>query len=321
MGRTIHSNSINPVINGSITWSQESYSPAAVVLGGRFETETSFFTDASGLDNVQLDEMWTGTPNKATKETDGSTADAYTKFATRPDDVIFIDVDGPGGDDPTVYAHREVLNRTQDYGDGNAKSGFAMVDDSGTWKFSGDTSIQLQARISTEEISYVKFQSGNRGNEFDQKDKNKFFTGTSKGFFRLIAGSDPLGGFSDLEDGEFVAMTVSVADRFIKKTVFNSYRDSPDGTAVNEEVRNDQTLLNQFARNISIGNTVTNITGSMTILGRNYWTVGEIVDRVTNDYGSTQIGLAMTKIHNGFEPPRNAGDPSGDSTTIELGRF
>lgn len=307
------------VTSASVTWSREGYIPEAIVMGGRNETETSFFKDNSSFgSNLPLKEMWTGSPSEATKETDGATSDDYVKFAPEPEDVAWFDIDGPeDGEGPTLYAFRDMINRTQDYADGNAKSGYAMVDDT-TWQFSGK--IGLSARISNEEIAYLKFQGGDRAVESQQKNNNKMFTGSVKGYFRLVAGSDPLGGFSGLVDGEFTPLQVIKADRFIKKTVFESYRDNPDGTAVSETVRDDQSELNEYSRNLAISNSVPTVSGSIQLAGRNYFGVGDILTSIESVEGDIDINLAMVSVDIQFQPPRPAGTPSGDATIIELGR-
>ncbi len=307
------------VAAASVTWSREGFIPAAIVLGGRNETETSFFKDNDSFaDNIELKEMWSGTPNKTLKETDGSTTDAYVKFAPDPEDVAWFDIDGPeDGEGPTVYAFRELNTRTQDYSDGNARSAFAMIDDT-TWQFSGK--LGISARVAPEEISYIKFQSGDRGVEFDQKDNNKMFTTTVLGYFRLVAGSDPLGGFADLEDGEFTPLQVVKTDRFLKKSVFESYRDNPEGDAETSGVRDDQSELNEYARNVAIGNSVPTVSGSIQLTGRNYYGVGDILTSIESVEGDIDINLAMVSVDVQFQRPGPAGTPSGDSTIIELGR-
>lgn len=311
------------LVSATITWSRQGYIPAAVVIGGRVETETSLFT-SSFPNNVALIEMWGGTsPSKNDKETKGSTADAYVKYAAKADDTNY-DVIDSDFDGSSMEAHREVLSKTQDYGIGNAKSGYAMVDDT-TWQFSGK--VGLAARVQKNDISYVKFQGGDRGVEFDLRSKGKFFTGTIRGMFRIVAGSAIDGGFSDLVDNEFIPLSVTKSDRFMKKQVFNSYRDNPtsgttptttvDGPTI---IRDDTNDLENFAADTAAGNSVPILSGSIQLTGLNYWNVGDILNTIESVEGDIDINLAMVSIDFQYQPPGPAGTPSGDATIIELGR-
>ncbi len=307
--------------SGVITWSRTGFYDCVVVLGGRIETETSLFKDTTSFnDNVQLKEMWTGTPSKATKESDGSTADAYVKFATDPDDGNnnFID----GNDVGAIYAYRELTNLTQQYttGAGASKeqiSAFGMILDVATWKFTGKKSLNTRVQ----QPIYVKFQ-GDRGKEHDNKDLNKFCTCTVKGYAREIVGSDLAGGFTALESGEYKPFRVLKADRFKKKTTYSSFRNNPTVTSVDLSIRDDRDDLIAWAQNSLTGLQVPNVSGSITLVGPQYWTIGDIVDKIKTENGEVTINLAAISIPVSFAGLRE-GDAVGaqpDTTTITLGR-
>ena len=311
---------LSNVTSATLRYSRQGYYAATVVLGGRFETETSFFKDVSSFaDNIQLQEMWTGSPDRNTKKTDGSTSDAYTKFATTPDDAVMQEYDGLGGTEPTVYGYRDLTNTTQNYDSQDGpKSGYAMVEDT-TWKPSGE--VSLSARIQNDEVSYVKFQAGDRGLEFDNKDKNKFFTGTLKGFFRLIAGSDVGGGFGDFESGEFVPFRVYKADRFIKRRAINSYRENPTTGSTTEDIRDDTPELIEYAQARLRSNQIADVSGSINMIGTGKFNNGDLIESIVTDNGTIEVNLAILDAPTTYEPVKRAGGvPSGDSISIELGR-
>lgn len=322
---TIDTRNIHKMIDGEITWSREGFYNCVIAMGARIETETSLFKDTTNFSiNVALKEMWTGTPDKATKESDGSTADAYVKFATDPDDDFNDLIDGNGSD--SIYAYRELSNLTQQYTTGAGASNeqisaFGMIDDASTWKFTGKKSLntRVQAPI------YVKFQ-GDRGKEHDNKDLNKFCTCTVKGFARELVGSDIIGGFTALETGEYVAFRVLKTDRFKKKSAYSSYRDNPSENPVGDvaplDIRDDKAELIKWAQNALTGLQVPNVTGSITLVGPQYWTIGDVVDKIITENGEVTINLAAISIpvsYSGFvEGDTTEAIP--DQTTISLGR-
>lgn len=309
------------LVDATLTWSRDGYAGIAVVLGARTETETSLFVDVLSFpDNIELLPMWTGSPSKADKESKGSTIDAYVKYATTPDDTTFKEIDSSGGfGDPetAIFGYREILPKTEDYSQGNAKSAFSMVNDT-TWKFINK--VGLGTRVKPDEISYVMFQ-GDHGKEFEQKDNNKFCTATIKGFTRIITAGKNATDPQYFTDGEFVPFTVTVDDRYIKKQVFESYRENPDTAIVpNAIVRDDIGTMKVYADSIAENTSISRVSGSMTLKGRRYWDIGTMVESIFTDEDSVLVNLAMINIDQEFEPVDEQGQPLGDQTTVELGR-
>ena len=137
---------------------------------------------------------------------------------------------------------------------------------------------------------------------------------TIKGFFRT---SGVAGTFAT--DGEYKPFKAVQADRFKLKKVFNSFRISPSDDSISENVRDDTTALEVYAWNVVKKNSVKQISGSLSLQGRKYWSIGTMLDSVITEFGTTNIGLAMIDIQVNFEGVHTPNNVSGDITNIQLG--
>lgn len=324
------------VSSATITWSREGYMPTAFIYGDRIEIETTFFADNTPTspqdytDNPVLKEQWdtANTPNATQKNEDATTTDIYSRFSATETDVFFSKTDNNKLDpispvDKVPKGYREFTGSILKYdANGEAFSASAMVDDGvPKWVSSGSDNIKLNARVSAGSISYIKFQAGNRGNEFDQKDKNKSFTTTCIGFARQISiGKTESNAW---EEGRFRPFTVAIADRFKRQKNVLSRRTNPGDAAVADAiVRKDDTAMDVYSLNIAKSNTVPNVSGSITYAEtrHNGFPIGTIIGAINSGSRSVPVGLSVISVDNMFQPPSESGQGGGDSTTIELGR-
>ena len=311
----------NPIQNGSLTYSRSGYYTQAIVIGDRQEVETTLFTDVSGLDNIELKPMWEGEATEAQKTTDGDTADTYVKYATGHSDVILQDVDCFSSSESAIKAYRQMKPYLQNYdGELGNESAFAMLEvSSDTWESTGKNGLGV--RIADENISYIKFQGADKKKEYAHRQKNKCVTCTIKGYTRPMAGASKEGaGYDYIIDGEYTPLRVFKEDRFKTKKAFNSYRVNPVTSTTTLTIRDDIEDLKAFAIDTAINNSVPSVDGTLSIIGRRYWTVGEKIDSVQTDYGTINVGLNAISIDISYPPPVEGQQSGSDITTIELGR-
>jgi hypothetical protein len=310
----------NNVQSCTITFSREGYFPVIAVVGAKVEIETTAFKDNSiATGNPKLSEQWSGTASSAAeKNDDASKTDIYSRFATTPDETIWDTVDEVNGytSRTSHKGYRKFINRTHNFDTtGTAISGAGFVETDSTWDRSAKVA-GLNARIENSNISYLKFQSGDKGKEYDKRNNNKAFTGIIEGESRIFVQA---GTFSETE---FKPLLVTTEERFKYQKVYKSYRDRPQATQTNSTARDDTTAAQAYADSLAVNYGVPDISGSVVITGFFQFTIGTMIEKIiTNSGASTDLNIGVVDVGFNFNAIRqNGAGVTPDTTTLELGR-
>ena len=84
-------------------------------------------------------------------------------------------------------------------------------------------------------------------------------------------------------------------------------------------IRNDEADLQKFATAKAKHQSIPSVSGGLSLVGRQYYTVGDMLETILTDDGEIKINLAMISTSTTFEPPHAPGQVSSDTTSISLG--
>ena len=318
------------VIDCTLSYSREGYVPLAYIITDNVKIETTLFMDNSSefrTDNFLLDEGWSGSATAEEKVTDPKKTDVYSRFSTQPEDDNWDDVDfessGRGINGPITYRGFTASTFQLDSSDEQISATAMIEDTEDVWKFTGQ--IGLGSRVQDGAIPYLRIQAGDKEVEYNNREKNKIVTLIVEGQSHPIGvGKEPSLETSGDDTPWFIPFNVLSTDRFKRYKVYRSFRTAPiaglDNSETDDVLRYDLAGADQYITDYIQSITIPPVSGSITMYGREQFSVGEIVGQISTSHGSSPVNLAIVDQSTTYAPPRQSGASGEDTITIELGR-